>query len=96
MLKGIEVDQCELEREMIRRHKHFVTALKKGQMFSKATSGSNSVRNNIESTRSSSGRKKPPVGPSARSGSNQRPRDSSQGYRSMYERKQEIEDKIME
>ena len=35
----MEIDQCELERELIRKHKNFVNALKQGQMFSRGASG---------------------------------------------------------
>lgn len=74
MLKGIEVDQCELERELIRRHTSFVDSLKRGPMnHGNATSRSNigtvpvSFRAGVktfDSTRSSSAVKsKPPMAP---------------------------------
>jgi hypothetical protein len=31
MLKGFEIDKSEIEREVIRRHQHFVTSLKEGK-----------------------------------------------------------------
>jgi hypothetical protein len=59
MLKGIEIDQTEAEREIVRSHQHFVNALMLNKQTWPSLECTNTISTRAETKRTNSSR--PPV-----------------------------------